>query len=110
MIDLFCVSVKSSIGNDRKFELVTSSTVYEFKSVNKESVSSWVTAIEGVCRDLVHSRIGSANDFVSLPANESKEGRSEDDPILSSLFKVMRLPGNTECADCGASGKRSKLI
>jgi len=103
-IPLLCASVKIVPSSEyKKFELLGADCTYEFYTDSDKDLLQWTAVLEDLCQNLVHKSIGSSKHIPmsnSLDRNVIRQNKEEISAEKIELFKIMKLPGNSICADC----------
>ncbi|PRP86998.1 ArfGAP with SH3 domain, ankyrin repeat and PH domain 1 [Planoprotostelium fungivorum] len=76
------------------FQILTADETYRFYAESQADAVEWFNVIHNACEAIM---------FKTLGASQTKEEKTRRlPPEKSELSRLMQLPGNDVCADCGA--------
>lgn len=106
VIGLLCTHVRISEAQKLQFILLTSNGKHKFQAESERELLLWTSSIEDVCSNLIHKSIGSDKKNIKEVGFEKKEKMiqtiEEGEQTHKEIQELLKQPGNTVCADCGA--------
>ncbi|TPX34182.1 hypothetical protein SmJEL517_g03071 [Synchytrium microbalum] len=103
MIDLRICMIRDAFVGERRFcfEIVSPSKTYTLQAYNEYDCKEWITLLQSSVSRALHSNAGSNSSLNTVIA--TVDGTTQPADTAPDASRQLRdVPGNDQCADCGA--------